>query len=155
MNMYEHLEAEACRDGIEIVQKRFESQRLKGLYIDGNIAIRQDLSLTEKTCVLAEELGHHYTTIGNILDQTDVGNRKQELRARLWAYNKQIGLHGIIQAYKRRCQSIAEMAEYLDVTEDFLKDALNQYRTKYGPAVTVDNYVILFEPRLAVMERIG
>ena len=153
MNMYEYLEDEACRDCIEIFQRKFESQRLKGFYIDGNIAIKQDMSITEKACVLAEELGHHYTTVGNILDQTDVSNRKQELRARLWAYNKQIGLYGIIRAYKRRCQNIAEMAEYLDVTEEFLKDALDQYRSKYGSKVEVDNYIIFFEPQLAVMER--
>lgn len=50
------------------------------------------LTQTEKSCVLAEEIGRRYTTIGDILDQNDMNNRKQELRARLWAYNKQIGL---------------------------------------------------------------
>ena len=41
---------------------------------------------------LAEELGHHYTTVGDILDQTNVSNRKQERLARVWAYNRRIGL---------------------------------------------------------------
>ena len=127
---------------------------LKGLYINGNIAIKQDMSTTEKACVLAEELGHHYTTVGNILNQSDVSNRKQELHARLWAYNKQIGLMGIIQAYKRRCQNLAEMADYLDVTEEFLANALDQYRKKYGCQVEIDNYIIFFEPYFAVMERV-
>lgn len=45
------------------------------------------------------------------------------------------------------------MAEYLEVTEEFLKEALEQYRRKYGRKVELDNYVILFEPYLAVMER--
>ena len=30
----------------------------------------------EKACVLAEELGHHYTTIGDIIDQKESENRK-------------------------------------------------------------------------------
>ena len=37
---------------------------LKGLYYNGNIAIEKKLTQTQKACVLAEELGHHYTTVG-------------------------------------------------------------------------------------------
>lgn len=150
---YEELLQEADSKGLVVKEKplKYNNGRIKGT----KIAIRKDMSTIEKTCVLAEELGHHYTTTGNILDQSSVSNRKQELRARLWAYNKQIGLYGIIQAYKRRCQNLAEMAEYLDVTEEFLRDALDRYRSKYGKSVVLDNYVIFFEPGLAVMERIG
>lgn len=64
-----------------------EVSGLKGLYYNGNIAIEKNLTSAEKTCVLAEELGHHYTTTGNILDQQEVANIKQELHARTWAYN--------------------------------------------------------------------
>ena len=48
-----------------------EVSGLSGLYFNGNIAIEKKLTQTQKTCVLAEELGHHYTTVGNILDQSD------------------------------------------------------------------------------------
>ena len=62
---------------------------LKGLYCDGAIGIDKNIETnTEKACVLAEELGHHYTSTGNILDQSSVANRKQEQKARLWGYNK-------------------------------------------------------------------
>lgn len=44
------------------------------------------------------------------------------------------------------------MADYLDVTEQFLADCLETYRQKYGCCVELDNYVIMFEPRLAVYE---
>ena len=79
-----------------------------GRIYKNRIAIRTDLTTIEKSCVLAEELGHYYTTTGDILDQSDDGNRKQELRARLWAYDKKIGLHGIINAYEARRTSIEE-----------------------------------------------
>lgn len=39
------------------------------------------------------------------------------------------------------------------MTEEFLLEALNQYRRKYGQKVELDTYIILFEPYLAVMER--
>lgn len=151
MNCYEALLEEACNEGLTVKEKplKYNNGRIKGR----RIAIRQDIeSTTGKACVLAEELGHHYTTVGNILDQDDISNQKQELRARMWAYNKQIGLLGIIKSYEHGCRSKHEMADYLDVTEEFLCDALKRYRQKYGLYTTVDNYIIYFEPCLGVMK---
>lgn len=147
---YEELLTQADDNGLIVKEKYLlaNTGRIKG----NRIAIHQDMTQVEKSCILAEELGHHYTTAGNIMDQADDGNRKQELRARLWAYNAKIGLQGIIDAYKARRTSPEEMAEFLDVTPEFLQDALECYRSKYSPYVSVDNYVIFFEPYLAVME---
>ena len=126
-----------------------------GRIYKNRIAIHQGIDTQiEKACILAEELGHHYTTVGNILDQDEVANRKQELRARLWAYNHQIGLIGIIRAYEHGCRNSSEMAEYLNVTEEFLQDALSCYRSKYGICVEFDNYILFFIPALAVMKRL-
>ena len=69
-----------------------EVSGLKGFYYAGNIAIEKKLSSIEKSCVLAEELGHHYTSYGDIMDQDIVQNRKQELRARLRGYDLQTPL---------------------------------------------------------------
>ncbi len=128
-------------------------QGLKGLYIDGNIAIDRRLSSNEKVCILAEELGHHYTAVGNILDQSNISNRKQERAGRLWAYDHLIGLSGIIQGYRSRCQNRYELAECLGVTEEFLQDALDYYKEKYGIMAEIDGYTIMFEPSLAVIEK--
>jgi hypothetical protein len=103
---------------------------------------------------VAEELGHHYTTVGDILDQSKVENRKQEIRARAWAYNKMVGLMGIVKAYENKCSSFHEMAEFLDVTEDFLTEALDFYRSKHGVSAVIDNYVIYFEPCLGVLKMV-
>ena len=46
-----------------------------------------------------------------------------------------------------------EMAEYLDVTEDYLEEALACYRSKYGVYTVVDNYAIYFIPNIAVARR--
>ena len=119
MNSLERLEDEACRDGIEIVNCRFNSPRIKGLYCDKTIGITTDIDTSaEKACVLAEELGHHHTSVGDILDMTDIGNRKQERQARLWGYNRLIGLAGLIKAYESGCQDKYEVAEFLGVTDE-------------------------------------
>lgn len=151
LNAYEKLLLEAESKGLVVKEKplKYNDGRIKG----NKIAIRQNINTQlEKSCVLAEELGHHYTSTGNILDQTRTENIKQELKARMWAYDRQIGLIGIIKAYKYGCRNLHEMAERLDVTEEFLKDALKSYRLKYGHYVIVDNYTVYFEPYLMVAD---
>lgn len=125
-----------------------------GLIRGRRIAIRKSIETqAEKSCVLAEELGHYFTSFGNILNMDEIQNRKQELRARLYGYDMQIGLIGIIECYKHHCRSLYERAEYLQVTEEYLKEALECYSRKYGEnLVTIDNYAIRFVPSLQVME---
>ena len=132
----------------------FCGTQIKGLYLDNHIALSKDLrSDTQKRCILAEELGHYHTTVGDIIDQSSDANRKQELRARLWSYNKLIGLHGIISCHKAHYTTSYEMADYLGVTEEFLQEAIQCYRSKYGLCVQYDNYVIYFDP-VSVLELI-
>lgn len=100
MDKIEELRQQAADSGAEVIDWRFQTDRIKGLYCDGVIAVSKDIDTSaKKTCVIAEELGHHLTASSNILDQKDVSNRKQELRGRIWAYNRLIGLSGIIKAY--------------------------------------------------------
>lgn len=154
MNKFEKLEDVAYQDDVDVLNYRFESNNIKGLYCDGVIAIREDMTIPEKTCALAEELGHHETSVGNILDMTSAVNRKQERQARLWAYNKQIGLIGLVRAFEHGCQNRFEIAECLEVTEEFLEECIECYRNKYGICKRVDNYVVYFIPQLSVMKLI-
>ena len=154
MNKFEKLEDVAYQDDVDVLNYRFESNNIKGLYCDGVIAIREDMTIPEKTCALAEELGHHETSVGNILDMTSAVNRKQERQARLWAYNKQIGPIGLVRAFEHGCQNRFEIAEYLEVTEEFLEECIECYRNKYGICKRVDNYVVYFIPQLSMMKLI-
>ena len=145
---YDALLDEANAEGISVKERPFKTYdgRLKGK----DIYLRKDMKTTEKTCVLAEELGHHYTTVGNILDMESIQNRKQERQARLHRYNRLIGLAGLIEAYEHGCQNRYEIAEFLEVTDEFLEDCINCYRDKYGIGTAVDNYYIAFIPHLMV-----
>lgn len=101
---------------------------------------------------MAEELGHYYTTIGNILDQSTVENRKQELKARLWAYKRLLPLDCFISAFRSGYNTLYEFADYLNVTEAFLQDAIKRYKQIYGTDwVRIDNYIVRFCPELAIM----
>lgn len=146
---YETLLEEADLQCLVVKEKplRAHNGRIKGK----RIAIKKDIPTTEKACVLAEELGHHYTTVGNILDQSKAENRKQERRARLWAYKKMFDLVDLVSAYKYGCRNRYEIAEYLGVTEQFLEEALIVYKEKYGLYTKLNKYMICFEP-LGILE---
>lgn len=142
---YEQLLTAADQNGLAVKEHPLTDH--DGLLKGKRIAIRKDIETqAEKSCVLAEELGHHYTSSGDILDQNDIMNRKQEYRARLYGYNLKVGLTGLIRAYEEGCRNLYEMAEYLDVTEEYLRNVINCYHAKYGQYTIVDNYVIYFEP---------
>lgn len=145
---YETLIKEADTEGLTIREKPLlgNDGRIKG----SQILIRENMSSKQKACVLAEEMGHYYTTVGDILNQSNSENRKQEHRARLWAYNKKIGLSRLIKAYKAKCNTLYDISEFLDVSEDFLQEALEYYREIYGTGTMVDKYFIQFEPNLQV-----
>ncbi|WP_251393102.1 ImmA/IrrE family metallo-endopeptidase [Mediterraneibacter agrestimuris] len=155
MNKLEQLEQEAFEDDIRIHDYYLGEETLKGFYIDGNIAINTSVSSeTEKACIIAEELGHHHTSVGDIINMSDSQNRKQERQARLWGYNKLIGLNGIIKAFQAGHHSRHDAAEYLEVTEEFLQECIDCYRDKYGEYAKVDNYTIFFIPNLSVIEEV-
>lgn len=145
---YEELLLES--ESLDLIVKEKDLPGYKGRIYKNRIAIRKDLTESEKSCVLAEELGHHHTSVGNIIDMSDVQNRKQERQARLWGYNKKIGLQGLIRAYEHGCHNRYEIANYLEVTEEYLQECIDVYRDKYGTGITVDNYYIMFIPYLAV-----
>lgn len=152
MITYDDLLIEADHNNLITKEKPLRANKGR---INGNrIAIKSDLTEIEKKCVLAEELGHHYTAVGDILDQSTVENRKQEMRGRIIAYNKLVGLRGIVDAYLHHCESLSESAEFLGVTEGFLNDSITYYTNKYGVCTQIDNYAVFFQPNIAVMELI-
>lgn len=150
MTTYEDLLIEA--DNNNLITKEKPLRAHKGRIKGNRIAINNSLTETEKKCVMAEELGHYYTGVGNIQNQSSTANRKQELHGRIYAYNQLIGLTGIVKAYKHHCTCLSEAAEFLDVTEEFLAETITYYKNKYGTYTKVQDYVIVFEPTLLVLE---
>lgn len=156
LNFYEKLLVEAENENIIVKEKSFESS-LDGLYFDNKIALNKNTLVRncEKACVLAEELGHHYKTYGNIIDLNNIDNLKQERKARLYAYDKLVGINGLIEAYIAGCRSLYDTADYLNVTEEFLSDAIEEYTRKYGnQLISHEGYYIVFVPSLLVFKKL-
>lgn len=150
LNPYEKQLVEAEKENIRVFEKPFRTYdgRIKG----NRVFIRKGMPIIRSACVLSEERGHFHTCSSDILDQNDSNSRRLEEKGRRWSYDDMVGLFGIVKAYKRKCYSLYDMAKELDVSEDYLNDAICSYRAKYGTGVKYDEYFISFEPQLTVCE---
>ena len=145
MNNYEELLNEAAASDITVIENADFKSQSHGLIYGDVIGLNKNIKTnTERSCILAEELGHYYTSTGDIIDQTDVRNRKQEHRARMWAYAKLLPLQFFVLAFKHGCRSVHETAEFLDVSEEFLIDCINAYYSKYGAFIEYGEYLFMF-----------
>ena len=153
MTDYEKLLSQADKLGIKIKEIDFECDEECGYYSNNKILINSRISEVQKYAVLAEELGHHHTSVGDITDQSKLENRKQELIARRWAYETLIGIVDLINAYNHGCQNKYEIAKYLNVTEKFLLEALEYYKCKYENGYNIDNYWINFNNGLNILKK--
>ncbi|HAC0800761.1 TPA_asm: ImmA/IrrE family metallo-endopeptidase [Listeria monocytogenes] len=123
----------------------------KGFYINNYILVNPHQSDVQMRCTLAEEVGHHKLTVGNITKQKTINDIKQEKLARNWGYKSLVPLRKIIDAYYEGFTEYYEVSEFLEVTEGFLKHSIEYYRSKYGNTVECNGYVILFRSSIQII----
>lgn len=141
---YENLLIEA--DKLGVIVKEFKLRTVDGKCYGNRIAINSSLTQEEKACVLAEELSHYLFTVGDITDQTNPSNRKQELIARRKSYEKLVTPEDIINSILSGVDAIYDLAEKLDVTEEILIECINHYKRKYGIYYVGKTHLLTFEP---------
>lgn len=146
---YEDLLNEAASQGLIVKEKTIDGYG--GRIFKNRIAINNNLTGKEKAAVLAEELGHHYTSVGDILDQTDIRNRKQERKARSWGYQKLIQPRDIAIACLSGCHTAYDLSEYLDLPQQYVEEALQYFSEAYGEQrVYFSDCAIQFAPKVRV-----
>ncbi|HIW33517.1 MAG TPA: ImmA/IrrE family metallo-endopeptidase [Candidatus Paenibacillus intestinavium] len=145
MSHYYSLLREATACGLTVIEKRLKS-KAKGIIKGTKIGLQHELLKVEKICVLAEEVGHHHTAVGDFTDQSKLENRKKERLGRVWSYEYLIPLSLIVAAGQAGIQGRHAVAEYLEVTEEFLLHSIEHYQRKYGLYTSFNNYLIYFDP---------
>lgn len=91
----------------------------------------------EEKCVLAEELGHYYYDATYSLYCQDLQViSKQERKAKKWAYNVLVPYEDLRRAVLSGKTSILPLAEYFDVTTQFMSNCIAFYLEKYGYIIT-------------------
>ncbi|EHI97552.1 protein of unknown function DUF955 [Clostridium sp. DL-VIII] len=150
---YENLLIEAEEKGIKVKEKNMYIN-LKGAYKNNKILINLKVTTNvEKKCILSEEIGHHETSCGNILDDNKIVSKKQEIKARRWGYEHTVKIEDLINAYEYGAVNSFEIAEYLEVTEQHLLNTINNYKKRYGIFAEFENHFIYFEPYLKVEKK--
>lgn len=142
MNNFEKLMLEFPE--LEYKFEKTMPYRQKGLYIDNIVYLNPNQTDAELTSTIAEEIAHHYTSVGNILDYRSTESRKQERKARLTAAEITVHPTHLIEAYKNGCREYWEVAEELGITVKALMEAIELFKDKYGDGFTYENYKILF-----------
>lgn len=137
MNKYEELLIVAEKHGIKVTEK---DMACKGLYGDGEIWISSRLTTAEKAGILAEEIGHHLTSCGDITDQTLLCNIKQEHIARTYGYETFIPADVLRRALNDGCETLYDLSEYLGFDEEFCKKTIEHYQSKYGPEYIIKSH---------------
>nr|DAO81058.1 MAG TPA: IrrE protein [Caudoviricetes sp.] len=146
MSNYENLISLAYSHGIKVIESDLGIDKPFGKCIGNLIIINNRVNEYERLCVLYEELGHFNLTIGDITDQSNLNNRKQESIARRWSYEKLVSPEDIINAILSGIDNIYDLAESLNITEDFLIQSIKHYKKKYGIYYVGKTHLLTFEP---------
>ncbi|MHC5281120.1 ImmA/IrrE family metallo-endopeptidase [Listeria kieliensis] len=98
----------------------------------GTIFIKKGLTQKEERCYLEEEIQHYYYTSGNIVKQEKISDIKQETLARRKAHLILIPFDLLIECYNSGLRTYCDVSNYLNVTEIFLREAVEHFKQKYG-----------------------
>lgn len=140
---YEELLVIAENEGVTVIEYDFKSST-RGMYCDGFAFVDKSASDTEKCCTLAEELGHHFTASADIFNLDTLDQRKQEQLGRRWGYEKILPLETIIDAIIDGYDNLSLLADQLNVTPEYLQEALIYYGQKHGPELEYHDHIVVF-----------
>lgn len=120
-------------ENIVLEEVNFKSKNIEGIYLKTSdlcpiIGINRSLINNSKKyiSVLAEELGHYFTSRGNLVSECityreKLNKSKEEKRARIWASNFLISDNEIIGAILQNVNTIYGLSIHFNVTEEIIK----------------------------------
>ncbi|TLQ49313.1 ImmA/IrrE family metallo-endopeptidase [Ruoffia tabacinasalis] len=99
-------------------------------YIKGrHVSINANMPFEKSLAILAEELGHYETSVGDITNYKDSNNMKQEIKARRWGYRKLIPYSELKRLIDERGSlDRHEIAEHFSVPDKYVVEAIEMYR---------------------------
>lgn len=86
-------------------------------------------------------------------DEETIMDKKQEIFARRKGYEELIPLDDIIACFYLGLREYFEVAEFLEVTEEFLRHTVTHYAEKYGPMYDYGGYFINFGNSIDVYKK--
>lgn len=149
MERDEELEQLMSDHGIDVVHKSIEMHA--GLLVSkGNVKIAfVDPSICRKrrSAILAEEYGHDQTSVGDTVRIDDtVRIRRAEDRALRKAIEITVCPEDIMAAIKSGVRNWYELSNHLELSETFLRKAVDIWKRTIGPCYWHDNQLLWFDP---------
>lgn len=133
MSILESLLEEASQSDIDVMDDDMSVPGMHAAYfvtdIGKCIMLRRDGTQAERACWMAEELGHHNTGCNSVLRYKSVADWKAEARARRWAHDRLLSYDAVMVA-ARNTDDIYEIAFSLDVSVEFLREAMDDYMAR-------------------------
>lgn len=123
------------KENIIYEEKNLSKFNSKGIYleVDSLKVIAIDESIINKHCtyisIMAEELGHYFTTTGNLIEPSKnymekIIKSKKELLARKWAANYLISDEEFVQALLSCINSKNDFCDYFNITYEVLENKI-------------------------------
>lgn len=120
------------REKIILEEIPIQSNCMKGIYfhvpgIPPTIGIPKfiDNNRCRYLSILTEEVGHHFTTLGDLTEKSNnysqkLEKNKKERKAKLWAANFLISDEDFVQALYNCISTRCDMCDYFNVTNEIL-----------------------------------
>ncbi|MCQ54864.1 hypothetical protein [Listeria monocytogenes] len=121
--------------------------------IQSNVVhLQPALTESELRCTIIEEVMHWKYTAGDITNYNDVKNIKQEKFARRKAHDYLVTIDVLASCYDRGIRTYHEAATFLNITEKFLIEVIENYREKYGLMYKHGEYIINFGSTIQIFQ---
>ncbi len=118
----------------------FKTKKIKAISVPGKIGIDESKmqNHSELNVCLAHELGHQFKNAFYDISSTFETRERQEARATRWAVNELVPISKLLKAFKSGRTEIYDLAEYFNVTEEFIRNAFSIYEAS-GEFTNVKN----------------
>lgn len=148
MTTYEELEQTAYENHIEVLTYKLP---IDGFYYStrdfATVTINDGVDgLDRRGCVLARGIGYHTVAPPNLLDVPQKIRHIYDRAALRWAVQRLMPWERIIDAWEAGVRSEYEMAEYLEITPEFLRESVDYLRSAHGDHVRHKNICIGLSP---------
>ncbi|MDZ5758733.1 hypothetical protein RAK27_08715 [Carnobacterium maltaromaticum] len=100
--------------------------------LDKDVYVNTNRSYEQILCNVCEEIGHYETSVGDLSVLDTIEKQQQEKRARQYGYQYLVSLDELVACYKLGLTEYWEIAEFLEITPQYLWESINYYKEAHG-----------------------
>lgn len=100
--------------------------------IENDVYVNSNKPYEQIICNVGEEIGHYETSTGDLSVVDTIEKQQQEKRARQYGYRYLVSLDELIACYRFGLTEYWEIAEFLEITPQYLWQSINYYKEAYG-----------------------